>query len=168
MILGTYRLLVEELNRQGGPNLAYRIVIEPLQPGFTLSVETNRIEAAAGGAFEIKVTAARREYEGPIALSTAGLADDFVMDDAVISEKKNEATLKVKLPGQVAAGQLLFPILVMMKRVAIHRLVFTAVNPEIGLAIAVEVELAQREPATDRLLENSSADVHSLPGNFTR
>ena len=103
---GTYRLLVEELNRQGGPNLAYRIVIEPLQPGFTLSVETNRIEAAAGGAFEIKVTAARREYEGPIALSTAGLADDFVMDDAVISEKKNEATLKVKLPGQVAAGQL--------------------------------------------------------------
>src|SRR5206468_11960955 len=103
---GTYRLLVEELNRQGGPDLAYRIVIEPLQPGFALSVETNRVEAEVGSAFEIKVTAARREYDGPIALSAGGLADDFAVLDNVIAEKKNEAAVKVKLPGWIEAGQL--------------------------------------------------------------
>ena len=104
---GTYRLLVEELNRQGGPDLLYRIQIEPFQPGFTLSVETNRVEAASNGSFEIKVTAARREYDGPITVSPVGLVDDFALENNVVAEKKTETTLKVKLPAHVEAGQLL-------------------------------------------------------------
>ena len=104
---GTYRLLVEELNRQAGPDLLYRIQIEPFQPGFTLSVETNRVEAASNGSFEIKVTAARREYDGPITVSPVGLVDDFALENNVVAEKKTETTLKVKLPAHVEAGQLL-------------------------------------------------------------
>jgi hypothetical protein len=102
---GTYRLLVEELNHQGGLNLAYRIEVEPFHPGFTLSLETNRVEAAGNGSFEIKVTAARSEYEGPVTLSLAGLGDDFVLENNVIAEKKNETTLKVSIPARVEPGQ---------------------------------------------------------------
>ena len=103
---GTYRLRVEELNRQGGPDLAYRITMEAFQPGFTLSVETNRVEAACDGSFEIKATVTRREYDGPIALSIIGLGDDFVLENNVIAEKKSETALQVKLPARVVAGQL--------------------------------------------------------------
>jgi len=103
---GTYRLLVEELNRQGGPDLPYRIAIEPLQPGFTLAVGTNRVETASDGSFEIKITVARREYDGPITLSLAGLGDDFALENNVVAEKKNETTLKVKAPANLEAGQL--------------------------------------------------------------
>ena len=87
-------------------DLAYRITMEAFQPGFTLSVETNRVEAACDGSFEIKATAARREYDGPIALSIIGLGDDFVLENNVIAEKKNETALQVKLPARVEAGQL--------------------------------------------------------------
>src|SRR5437667_2543627 len=104
---GTYRLLVEELNRQAGPDLLYRIQIEPFQPGFTLSVETNRVDAASNGSVEIKVTAARREYDGHITVSPVGLGDDFALENNVVAEKKTETTLKVKLPAHVEAGQLL-------------------------------------------------------------
>ncbi len=102
---GTYRLCVEELNRGGGPDFVYRIEVEPLQAGFALSLETNKVEAASDGSFDLKVTAARREYDGPINLSLAGLGDDFVLDNNVIAEKKNEAALNVKLPARVVAGQ---------------------------------------------------------------
>lgn len=102
---GTYRLLVEELNHQGGLDLPYRIEVQPFHPGFALSVETNRVEATGNGSFEIKVDAARSEYEGPITLSLAGLGDDFVLENNVIAEKKNETTLKVNVPARVQPGQ---------------------------------------------------------------
>ncbi len=103
---GTYRLFVEELNHGGEPDFVYRIEVEPFQAGFVLSLETNKVEAASEASFELKVTAARREYDGPINLSLEGLGDDFVLENNVIPEKKNETSLKVKLPGRVEAGQM--------------------------------------------------------------
>ena len=103
---GTYRLFVEELNRGGEPDFVYRIEVEPFQPGFVLSLETNRVEAASEASFELKVTAARREYDGPIKLSLEGLGEDFVLENNVIAEKKNETSLKVKLPERFEAGQM--------------------------------------------------------------
>jgi hypothetical protein len=102
---GTYRLLVEELSHQGGPDLAYRIEVESFRPGFTLSLETNRVEAMNNGGFEIKVTAARGEYDGPITLSLDGLDNDYVLGNNIIAEKKNETTLKVTIPARVEPGQ---------------------------------------------------------------
>src|SRR5213075_1104528 len=66
-----------------------------------------KVEAPSGGSFDLKVTAARREYEGPITLKLAGLGDDFVLKNNVIAEKKNETLLNVKLPARVEAGTLI-------------------------------------------------------------
>src|SRR5207247_1077584 len=39
---GIYRLMVEELNRAGGPEFIYRVEVRPFQPGFALSVDTDK------------------------------------------------------------------------------------------------------------------------------
>jgi len=103
---GIYRLLVEELNRSGALDFAYRVEIEHYEPGFTLSVETDKVEAASGGTFEIKVTAARREFDGPITLSLDGLGAGIAEENNTIPEKKNETTLKARLPARFEPGHM--------------------------------------------------------------
>jgi hypothetical protein len=109
---GAYRLLVEELNRGGGPDFNYRLSIEPLTPGFALSVETDRVSTPPGSDFEIQVSAVRREYDGPIQLSLAGLGEGFALSNAVIRAKTNEVKLKVTVPDDIELGQL-FPFAIL-------------------------------------------------------
>jgi hypothetical protein len=40
-------------------------------------------------------------------LACAGLGDDFILENNVIPEKKNETTLKVKLPSRYEPGQMM-------------------------------------------------------------
>jgi hypothetical protein len=102
---GTYQLLVEDLSRRGGPDQGYRVTVEPYR-GFGLSVEADKVEAPAGGSFNLKVTAARRDFKGPITLGIDGLGDATV-EGNVIPEDKNEATLKVTVPARLKAGEAL-------------------------------------------------------------
>ena len=102
---GTYRLLIEELNRRGGSDFAYRIEIERFQPGFALTADVDKIEAPQGGSFEIKVGVARHDYSGPITVSLEGPGNDLVLEKETISGKTN-ATLTVKLSDRLDAGQL--------------------------------------------------------------
>ena len=46
----------------------------------------------------------------------------------------------------------------MLGRIAVNRLVGPTVNAEIGLAVAVEIQRAQRNRARDRLFENAGID----------
>ena len=103
---GTYRLMVEELNLQGGPELQYRVEVKPYEPGFALSVETEKVDAAPGGSFEMKVTAVRREFDGPITLSLPGAESSFVLTNNIIIDAKTNATqLHVTLPMELTPGQ---------------------------------------------------------------
>ena len=102
---GTYLLRVRELTGAGGPALAYRIESEPYRPGFRLSVDADKVDARSGGQFELKVTAVRRDYGGPIVLALQGLRA-AVLEGATIPAGKQETTLKVKLPGDLIAGSI--------------------------------------------------------------
>jgi hypothetical protein len=96
---GAYRLRIEELNRAGGPDLAYRVeVVQGRVAPFSLSVETDAVGAAPGGEFTLKVTAVRQGYNGPIKLTPDGLAPDVKLEGETIADGKTEAQLKVKLP----------------------------------------------------------------------
>lgn len=101
---GRFRLVVEELARRGGPDHAYRVEVRRYA-GFELSVETERLEMAPGGSVDLKVTAARRDYNGPITLALAGEAKGLALEDGTIAEKKNETTLKIKAPTDCAGGR---------------------------------------------------------------
>ena len=102
---GIYFLVVDELIRRGGPQHAYRIEAELLTPGFKLDTDVEKVEAAPGGSFTVKVTATRRDFPGPITLSVVGL-NGVTLADEVIKEKATSGTLKVTLPESAAPGSL--------------------------------------------------------------
>jgi hypothetical protein len=52
--------------------------------------------------------------------------------------------------------------------IAVNGFVFAAVNAEIGLAVAIEIELAESEAAGDWLLEDAGGDDGVVPRNFAR
>ncbi len=102
-----YRLMVEDLNRRGGPEHAYRVAIVPYSPGFSLAAETDRFNAPQGGVFVAKVTVARRDYAGPITLSLEGAPEGTSLAGETIAENANETVLRVTLPASAAPGSLL-------------------------------------------------------------
>jgi hypothetical protein len=102
---GTYFLVVDELIRRGGPQHAYRVEAELLTPGFTLETEVEKVEAAPGGSFAVKVNVTRRDFTGPITLAVVGL-DGVTLADEVIKEKATSGTLKVTLPEGAIPGSL--------------------------------------------------------------
>lgn len=92
---GTYYVELQELTQAAAPDFVYRLTIEPLNPGFVLFTEQDRFEPTKEGHFALKVSCARRQYEGPITL-TLCQSEEFAIEDHVIAEKKNETVLKLK------------------------------------------------------------------------
>jgi len=103
---GTYFLVVDELIRRGGPQHAYRVEVELVSPGFTLATEVDKVEAAPGGSFTLKVNVTRRDFTGPITLTVAGL-DGVSLLEEVIKEKAVNSTLKVTLPDTAVPGSII-------------------------------------------------------------
>ena len=63
-------------------------------------------------------------------------------------------------------GQLFMPVVVVRKGVAVNRLIFSAVDGEVCLAVAVQVEFAQSDGALDWLLEDSCHNRSAVPHDF--
>jgi hypothetical protein len=103
---GTFRLLVEELNRSGGSDFDYRVEIRPQPPGFALSVETDKLETPAGGTFDLKVSCVRRSYDGPIMLALAGAPSGFELKSPLLPAKTNETQMRVALPKNIDPGSI--------------------------------------------------------------
>lgn len=101
---GTYLLVVEELNRNGGPHLNYQLTAEHQRPGFAASTEADRISGPAGEALELEVKVERRDYEGPITLDTEGLPPGFRLENQVIVAKTNATKLRITAPADAPVG----------------------------------------------------------------
>lgn len=103
---GDYTVVVEELNRRGGPEFAYRIAVTPTTLPFTISASTDTLNIPAGGAVPVVVTAARPAHGGPIEISVAGLPDGLSASKTVIGPGRTTAVLTVHARPDFAAGQL--------------------------------------------------------------
>jgi len=103
---GLYRLAAESTSHRGGADDVYRIQVEPYQPGFSLVAAAEKVDAPQRGVFVVKVTAVRRDYNGPITLGVEGAGDDCKLRHNVIPEGKPETTMHVTLGEGLAAGQL--------------------------------------------------------------
>lgn len=103
---GSYRLRVEELSGLGGPELSYQVALQPYA-GFALSVDADKFEAPSGGSLKLKVTCARRDFDGAITLALTGDAREFAVTNNIIAAKKTETTLRVAVPAAMAPGTLL-------------------------------------------------------------
>jgi hypothetical protein len=102
---GQYRLSVEDTNRLGGPDRVYRVAVEPYQPGFTLAAAAEKVDAPQNGVFVVKVTATRRDYNGPITLGVEGAGEGCALRHNIIPEGKPETTMHVTLGPSPPAGQ---------------------------------------------------------------
>lgn len=103
---GVYYLEVEEINRTGGPDLAYQLLAGEYHAGFDLTVPVDHVEADAAKTFSVKVSCVRRDYDGPIELSLAGFSGEANLENRTIEKKKEETTLKVTLADDVPPGTL--------------------------------------------------------------
>jgi hypothetical protein len=100
---GTCRFSVEDLTQAGGPTMTYHFDVEPAVPDYALSVEVDKVEAAAGGKFRVKVKAERQGYDGPITLALRGAAAAFPIDKNTIPAGKTEADVEVTVPADMPA-----------------------------------------------------------------
>jgi len=98
-------LVVEELQRRGGPQYAYQLDCRHAARGFSLECGLERLHASVGGKVAIKVTAVRRDFKGAIELSVEGLGADVVLSGQRIAAGKNETTLTITLPTAVTPGK---------------------------------------------------------------
>ncbi len=114
---GVYQLVVEELLGRGGSEQVYRVEVEPYKPGFSLSVdadvkakiEADPFNAPRGGTFVAKVSAARRDYTGPITVTVEGLGAGVTFANNTIAEGKADTTMQVTVPATIDSGKY-FPI----------------------------------------------------------
>src|SRR5262249_18931237 len=70
---GDFTLVAEHLNYAFGPNEVYHITIRTPEPGFDLTLATDRIDVPANGTAVLAIqTVQRRDYTGPIEISVIG------------------------------------------------------------------------------------------------
>jgi hypothetical protein len=84
------KLVVKDLVDRGGVGFTYRMVVTPVETGFQLALDDDKLAIPRGGTALIPVTVTRTGYNGPIALDVFGVPA--------------EAGVTV-LPGSVPAGQ---------------------------------------------------------------
>jgi hypothetical protein len=102
---GTYYAELEELTQSASPEFVYRLTVLPLEAGFELATEQDRWQATTNGHYNLKVSCARRQYDGPITLSVCD-AEHLTIEDNVIAEKKGDAVIKVKPKEAFPRGKL--------------------------------------------------------------
>jgi hypothetical protein len=104
---GRYFLIVKELSDRGAPDFAYQIEARLFEPGFTLAIDEDKVEARAGGEFSLAVSCARSEFNEKIALELEGLPESFAVENGSIDAKKTNTTVKVKVPEDADPGTML-------------------------------------------------------------
>jgi hypothetical protein len=95
---GAYRLCVEDMGRGAGAAYVYRVEIARVEPGFSLSTESDRLNGMVGGVVKLKVKCVRREFDGPVTLSLSGEAKEFELKNEIIPKGKNETELEIRIP----------------------------------------------------------------------
>lgn len=103
---GDFTLVVQDLHRQGGPQYAYRIVVAPVQAGFTLSASADTLNVVAGGTSMVTVTAARKNYGGEIRVAAVDLPPGVTSHPTVIGPGRDSAILTLKGAPDAAAGKI--------------------------------------------------------------
>jgi hypothetical protein len=68
------RIVVKDLMDRGGVGFPYRLIVEPAEVAFQLTLEDDQVAIPRGGTALIRVNIARGGYAGPIDLDIRGLA----------------------------------------------------------------------------------------------
>jgi hypothetical protein len=97
-------IALKDLLGRSGESFIYRIVVENLsQPRFALSLDTDRLNLAAGATQVLKVQATRQGYNGPIDLHVKNLTAGVTAEGATIAEGETIGLLTLTAAPDAAA-----------------------------------------------------------------
>lgn len=103
---GDYTLVVEELNRKGGPESSYHIDVRPFENRFTLTASADVVNVPQGGAATLQINAARGPFSGPIMLSLADAPAGITAAPAVIDANQTQVVMVLQAAPGTATGVL--------------------------------------------------------------
>jgi hypothetical protein len=106
---GDYTLVVEDLNRRGGPEFAYRIAVNPHEEKFQLATSADTLNIPLGGLATVTVTAVRGSFAGPIALTLLDAPAGIVATPAVIGPGQPSTVMTIQCAAEVPAGKI-YPV----------------------------------------------------------
>jgi hypothetical protein len=102
---GSYVLRIRDAQRHGGEEYAYRLVIAPPQPDFSVRVTPDNVRLGPGETAIITVNALRKDgMKEPIALAVSDLPPGFVASAGVIPAGQDQVALTVTAPAAAALG----------------------------------------------------------------
>jgi hypothetical protein len=111
---GDYKLELEHLLSWGGPDEVYRITVTPHEPGFDLTLPTDRFDLMPGGEISIPVYLTRRDYNGAIEVSVINLpgvtGTATIAPGAAPPPNQPAATLRLHAAGDLPPGPRLLHI----------------------------------------------------------
>ncbi|MDD4888813.1 MAG: DVUA0089 family protein [Phycisphaerae bacterium] len=103
---GDYVVAVRDVQRKGGPEYAYRLVIRPEQPDFRLRMSPDNPRVGAGGTTMITVDALRKDgFAGEIALSVQGLPKGFTASAVTVPQGQDQTRFTITAPATAPAGE---------------------------------------------------------------
>ncbi len=102
---GSYRLVVRDRYRQGGPRHVYRLRATPAEPDFTLAVKSDRFTLTAGQSLAVPVTVQRLQgFSGDIELTVEGLPPGVEAMPPESAKNAQQLTLKLSTKADVQAA----------------------------------------------------------------
>ena len=106
---GDYTLVVEDLNRRGGPEFAYRIAVSPHEEKFQLAASADTLNVPLGGLATVTVTAVRGSFAGPITLTLLDAPEGLAATPVVIGPGVNSTVMTIQAAPNVPAGKM-YPV----------------------------------------------------------
>ena len=88
-------LVVRDLEGRGGVGFPYRIVVTPIVPGFDLQANEPQVSIPRGGTVALGVTAARKDYNGPIIVTVADPPAGLTVRPGTIAPGQNVGALSI-------------------------------------------------------------------------
>jgi hypothetical protein len=102
---GDYDIVAQDFTGAAGPAAVYRLEAQLAVPDFALSLDTDKLDGAAGTTVKVKVKATRRDFDGPITLALTGGAAEYVLKNETIAKGKLETDLEITLPKELPTNQ---------------------------------------------------------------
>ncbi len=96
---GTYVLALDDVQRKGGPDYAYRLRVGPPRPDFELRVVPSSVNARPGATVPLTVYALRRDgFDGDIALELRDTLPGFALSGAWVPGGQEVVRLTLTVP----------------------------------------------------------------------
>ena len=127
---GDYVLRLREVQGKGGSAYAYRLVVAPPQPDFSLRVTPDNPRAGRGDNAVLTVLVARKYgFSEPVTLEVKKAPGGFTASPAVISKGQDRVALTLAVPPDARPG-LVFPVVTGTARIGERTVIHEAVPAE--------------------------------------